>query len=116
MTFGPNTIKSIIRALTPWLLTTLGAVAAHFGWHVSSTASLQGLVLAGGLLTVVLHALEHKFPWVGALLGWLGAPVYAPGKASQQATTIATLESQITALESKLLTVPPTVTSVPTPS
>ena len=102
MTFTPNTIKSIVRALTPWLLTTLGALAARFGFHVSNAASLQGLVLAGGVLTVVLHTLESRFPWAGTLLGWIGAPVYAPGKASQQSTTIATLESEVAALSAKL--------------
>ena len=102
MTFTPNTIQSIVRALTPWLLTTLGALAARFGWHVSNTASLQGLVLAGGVLTVVLHSLESRFPWVGTFLGWVGAPFYAPGKTSQQATTIATLESEVAALSKSL--------------
>ena len=102
MTFTPHTIKSIVRALTPWLLTTLGALAAHFGWHVSNATSLQGLVIAGGVLTVLLHSLERRFPWVGTFLGWIGAPVYEPGKASQQATTIASLESEVAALSAKL--------------
>ena len=102
MIFTPNTIKSIVRALTPWLLTTLGALAAHFGFHVSNAASLQGLVLAGGVLTVVLHSLESRFPWVGTLLGWVGAPFYVPGKSSQQATIIATLESEVAALSKSL--------------
>ena len=91
----PNTVKAIIRSLTPLIYSTVAAVIAHFGYHVSNTVVVQ--IVAGGYagLSVVLHAMESQFPWVGALLGWIGAPVFAPSVKKQQASLISKLQSQV---------------------
>lgn len=96
--FTPNTIKSIVRSLTPLLYAAVAAVIAHFGYHVSDATVVKILGVGYGALAVVLHGLEARFPWVGTLLGWFGAPVYAPSVKKQQAATIAQLKSQVDAL------------------
>lgn len=93
-----NAFKSIVRSLTPWLTSTVVAVIAHFGYHVSNVVAAQIIVVAGAALTVVLHALETQFPWIGVFLGYLGAPVYAPSGKTSLKTQVATLESQLAAL------------------
>lgn len=98
---SPNTTKSIIRALTPWLLSTIASVVAHFGFHVSSATTIQILAGAGAVLTVLLHTLEARFPWVGVFLGYLGAPVYAPSVKIVQASQIASLQAEVDALRAQ---------------
>ncbi len=97
-----NVYKAIIRSLTPWATSVAAAVIAHFGFHVSAIVSAQIVVYAGTVLTVLLHALETRYRWVGVFLGWIGAPVYEPGaKASMQAT-IASLQAELAAISAKL--------------
>ncbi len=93
-----NAFKSIVRSLTPWLTSTVAAAIAHFGYHVSNVVAAQIIVVAGAALTVVLHALETQFPWIGVFLGYIGAPVYAPSGKTSLKTQVATLESQLAAL------------------
>ena len=93
-----NAFKSIVRSLTPWLTSTVVAVIAHFGYHVSNVVAARIIVVAGAALTVVLHALETQFPWIGVFLGYIGAPVYAPSGKTSLKTQVATLESQLAAL------------------
>lgn len=93
-----NAFKSIVRSLTPWLTSTVAASIAHFGYHVSNVVAAQIIVVAGAALTVVLHALETQFPWIGVFLGYIGAPVYAPSGKTSLKAQVATLESQLAAL------------------
>lgn len=94
---NPNTVKAIVRSLTPWATSVVAAVIAHFGYHVSNTVALQIVVAVGSGLTLLWHALERKFPWVGAFLGWVGAPAYAPSNKQ----VIAQLQAQVAALTAK---------------
>ena len=116
--FSTNTLKAIVRSLTPWATSVLAAVIAHFGWHASPTLAGEIVVIAGAGLTIVLHAAETKFPWVGALLGWVGAPAYAPSLKKLQAVTIAKLQAEIDALTPKSAPVqtPQVADSVPPPT
>ncbi len=93
-----NTLKSIVRGLSPLVISAVASVIAHFGYHVSLATTVQILGAASAVLVVVLHSAERKFPWVGAALGWLGAPLYTPSVKTQQAATIAQLQAQVSAL------------------
>jgi hypothetical protein len=95
MNLSQNTLKAIIRSLTPWALSLIAGVVAHFGWHPSLALEVKIVGIGGAGLTVAVHALEVKFPWVGVFLGWLGAPKYAP---SAKNALIAELQKKVDAL------------------
>ena len=91
-----NAFKAIVRSLTPFVYSGAAALIAHFGYHVSNSTVIQIVAIVGAVLTIVLHLLETQFPSIGILLGYIGAPVYAP------VPTRASLESQIAALEAQV--------------
>ena len=93
---SPNTLKAIIRSLTPWAIGLVASLIAKFGYHVSLSVVSQIVGIVGIGLTVIAHALEVKWPWFGVFLGWLGAPAYSP------IVTKAELQAQLTALEASL--------------
>ena len=101
VTPASNSFKAIVRSLMPFVLSGAAALIARLGYHVSLQTTTLILGVAGGALTVVLHLLETKFPWVGAFLGYIGAPVYAPSKAKVKDAMIATLEAQVATLMAK---------------
>ena len=93
-----NPAKALVRTLVPFVYPAVAALIARFGYHVSNATVIQ-IVAAGGTgLTIVLHLLEEKFPKVGILLGWLGAPVYTPSTKASLSAQIATLEAQLAAI------------------
>jgi len=110
-----NAFKAIVRSLMPFVYSGAAALIARFGYHVANTTVIQIVTIAGGLLTIVLHALETQFPWIGVLLGYIGAPIYAPSAkvtlAASQKAQIATLEQQLatfsTLLQTHGITPPP---------
>lgn len=75
---APNLVKTLIRAAMPVVYSIIVSLVARLGYHVS--IKTVAFILGGGSigLTVILHTLERWFPWVGAVLGWMGAPTYAP--------------------------------------
>ena len=90
-----NTIKTLIRGLTPLVYSTIAAAVARFGYHVS-LATVAQIVAAGTAgLSAILIPLERQFPWFGVFLGWLGAPAYAP---SAKNALIADLQAKLDAL------------------
>jgi hypothetical protein len=96
-----NLVKSLIRSLMPMLYSLVASAIAHFGYHVSLATVIQ--IVGGGFvgLTVILHAAEKRWPWVGVLLGYLGAPTYAPPVKVTQAAQIAALQQQLAELQNK---------------
>ena len=96
---SPNLIKSIIRAVFPYLESSAAAAIAHFGFHVSPTSSAAIIALGGTFLATALHSLESKFAWIGVFLGWIGAPAYAPSAKKLLTQTVATLQAEIDALK-----------------
>jgi hypothetical protein len=86
-----NTFKAIVRTVMPAIYSGVAAVIAHFGYHVSNAVVIQIVSIGFGGLTLVLHAAEAKWPWVGVFLGYIGAPVYTPSTK----TTVALLQSQL---------------------
>ena len=64
----------------PWVLAAIGVAIAKIGWKPTPDIELTIASSLGTGLTVLLHLLETKFPWVGVFLGYLGAPSYAPSK------------------------------------
>jgi hypothetical protein len=92
----------------PFVYSGAAAIIARFGYHVANTTVIQIVTIAGGVLTIVLHALETQFPWIGVFLGYIGAPVYAPSAkvtlAASQKQQIATLEQQLATLATLLQT------------
>jgi len=97
-----NPAKALVRTLVPFVYPAVAAIIARFGYHVSNATVIQ-IVAAGGTgLTIVLHLLEEKFPKVGILLGWLGAPVYAPGAKASLTAQVATLEAQLSAIAAQV--------------
>lgn len=103
-----NAFKAIVRSLMPFVYSGAAAIIARFGYHVANTTVIQIVTIAGGVLTIVLHALETQFPWIGVFLGYIGAPVYAPSAkvtlAASQKQQIATLEQQLATLATLLQT------------
>src|ERR1019366_915273 len=73
-----NAFKAIIRSLMPFVYAGAAALIARFGYHVTNATVIPIVKVVGGVLTIVLHALEPQFPWIGVFLGYIGAPVYAP--------------------------------------
>ena len=73
-----NAGKTLVRQLMPVVYSLIAAFIARLGYHVSllSVAKIIGVGTVG--LNVVLVPLERKWPWFGAILGWLGAPTYTP--------------------------------------
>src|ERR1035437_6309871 len=96
-----NAFKAIVRSLMPFVYSGAAAIIARFGYHVANTTVIQIVTIAGGVLTIVLHALETQFPWIGVFLGYIGAPVYAP---SAKVTLAASKKQQIATLEQQLAT------------
>lgn len=88
----PNAYKAILRSLMPFIEAAIVAGVAKAGWHINLATAAQVVVVVGGALTVVLHAAESRWPWVGALLGAIGAPAYAP---SVKVTLVSQLASEI---------------------
>ena len=94
----PNTIKAIVRRVMPLVEGALVGAIAHFGWHPTATVVAEIVAVVATGLSIILPAAEAKFPWVGVLLGYMGAPVYAPSTKKSQATQIAALEAQLATL------------------
>jgi hypothetical protein len=94
---NPNTLKALVRTLTPLLYPLVASAIARFGYHVSNATIIQ--IVAGGFagLTVILHSAEAKWPWVGVFMGWLGAPAYAPSTKM----TVTQLQAEIDALKAQ---------------
>lgn len=80
-----DTARSIIRSLTPWVLSALLAVATRLGFAVDPQVSAYLFGAIGTVLTVGLRWLEARYPVVGKLLGVSGAPTYPPTKKQQAA-------------------------------
>ena len=111
----PNTIKAIIRSLAPAVYAAIASVIAHFGYHAGSGTVVAIASGAFAILTVVLHAAERKWPWVGAFLGYIGAPNYAPTKKAALALKVADLQAEIARLQAQNAPVVPSV-SAPAPA
>ena len=86
----------------PFIESGAAALIARLGYHVSLTTTIAILGIAGGVLTIVLHAAETQWPSLGIFLGYIGAPVYPPSTKVSQAAQIATLENQSAALLAEL--------------
>lgn len=97
-----NSFKAIVRSLMPFVYSGAAAIIAHFGYHVNNATVVQIVAIAGAALTIVLHALETQFPWVGILLGYIGAPVYPPSPKVTLAMENQMLKSQIALIELQL--------------
>ena len=98
-----NAFKAIVRSLMPFIESGAAALIARLGYHVSLTTTIAILGIAGGVLTIVLHAAETQWPSLGIFLGYIGAPVYLPSTKVSQAAQIATLEAQSAALLAEIL-------------
>jgi len=92
-----NVYKALVRTLTPLAITGIVSLVAHFHYHVTNATAIQIVAFGFAGLTILLHAAETKFPWVGVLMGWLGAPAYAPSKS-------ASLQDQFNALSAEYAT------------
>ena len=94
-----DTIRSIVRSLTPWIMSGVIAVAARLNAQIDPQLTAELFAAIGAGLTIGLRALEAKFPWVGKLLGFSGAPTYPPTKKQAAAITIADLQDQVAKLQ-----------------
>ena len=97
-----NVLKALVRSLMPLVYAAVAAAIAHFGYHVSNVTVIRMVTVGFAALTVILHSLEVKFPWVGVFLGWFGAPAYAPSVKKTQAQQIAEQAQQIIDLQGKV--------------
>ena len=93
-----NAFKAVVRSLMPFVESGAAALIARLGYHVTLTTTIAILGIAGGALTIVLHALETQWPAIGVFLGYLGAPVYPPSTKVSKDAAIAQLEAQVAAL------------------
>jgi len=94
----PNVVKAIVRSIMPFIISAFVAVCIHFGYHPTAQTITWVLGAGGGGLTILLHLLEKKWPMVGILLGYIGAPVYTPPKRVLQSNKISQLETQVATL------------------
>ena len=96
---APNPFKAVVRSLMPFVISGIVAVCVHFGYHPSAQVA-DDIALAGGAgLTIVLHAAESRWPKLGVLLGYVGAPVYAPSTKVSLAAENADLKARVANLE-----------------
>lgn len=93
-----NSFKAIVRSVVPYIEGAVAAAVAKLGWHVTIQTAAEVTLAAGTGLSILLHAAEAKWPWVGAFLGYVGAPVYAPSTKKTLAAQVAQLEAQIATL------------------
>jgi hypothetical protein len=98
----PNVKKAIIRSIMPFVVSALVAVCIHFGYHPTAQTITWILGAGGGGLTILLHLLETKWPAIGVLLGYLGAPVYAPPKKVLQSNKIDQLQAEVNSLQAAI--------------
>jgi hypothetical protein len=119
-----NAFKAIVRSLMPFVYSIVAGAIAHFGYHVANTTVIQIVTIAGGVLTIVLHALETQWPAIGVFLGYIGAPVYAPSTKVTLQAQLASVEAQFAAFvaqseEAKAMSTPsappPVVVVTPPP-
>lgn len=69
-------LKAVVRTFVPVVVgTVVGVVSQRTG---ADPATVTPYVVGSAALAyyAVVHALEHKWPKVGVLLGWIGAPSY----------------------------------------
>ena len=97
-----NAFKAVVRSLMPFAYSGAAALIARFGYHVANTTVIQIVTIAGGALTIVLHALETQFSWIGVFLGYIGAPVYAASTKVSTKAEVATLMAQVAVLTAQL--------------
>ena len=98
---APSRWKDITRFVTPYLLSLIISLAAKLGFNVTLVTAGLILTIGGTALGIVALIFEKWFPWVGAFLGYIGAPVYAPSKAKVKDAMISTLEAQVAELMAK---------------
>ena len=78
----------------PFLETSAAGLVAHLGFHLSTKTAAIYIAGGGGVvLSGVLNYLEKRFKWVGVLLGWIGAPSYAPSLSATVKSLTAELEA-----------------------
>jgi hypothetical protein len=106
---APNVWKAIVRSLMPWILAGVGLVIAKAGWKPTPDAEVAILTALGGGLTILLHLVETKFPWVGVFLGYIGAPTYAPATKTIVNTQLADALNQIAELQRQVTDLTPKV-------
>jgi hypothetical protein len=82
----------------PFILGGIVAVCARFGYHPTGVQLTEIVGIIGTVLTIVVRPLEAKWPAFGILLGYIGAPVYAPSTKVSQSTQIAQLEAKVAVL------------------
>lgn len=102
-----NTLRSIIRSVTPYLTSVVASVIAHFGYHASDALVAQIVTVGGTALSVLLHTLEVKWPWFGVLLGYKGAPVFPPSAKANLAQQLANANAEIASLKNGRVSLTP---------
>jgi hypothetical protein len=95
---APSLWKDLSRFVVPFLLPFIVSIIAKLGFHVT-LATAAGILTFGGLaLGVVLRALEVKWKWMGALLGYIGAPIFQQTKGKLKDAAMTAMAAQITEL------------------
>ena len=99
---APSVWKDAVRFVTPYLEAFIISLVAKLGFHVTLVMAAGILTLGGTALGLIFRALEHWFPWVGALLGYIGAPAYRPTAKNSLKAQLADLASQYIALQAQV--------------
>lgn len=116
---APSPVKDIWRVAVAFLTSLAVGVIVHFGFHLTPNGTLLVAVIVGFVLSAVLRFLEAHFPWVGALLGLIGAPNFPPSAKLKAQAYTQSLEAQLAALETRFneMATPSTPSApAPTPS
>jgi hypothetical protein len=103
----PNIFKSIVRSITPAVLSAIVWAASYFHYKVNAVTATEVAAILGTLVTIGAHVLETKWKWFGVFLGWLGAPAYDP------TVTKAELQAQVAALTAQLDGINAVIASAP---
>lgn len=102
MTPEINTFKAVVRSLMPFIESGVAGLIASLGFHATASVA-AGIVAAGGtVLSIILHAAETKWAWVGAFLGSIGAPVYPPSTKKSKDARISDLETELVQLKAAI--------------
>lgn len=97
-----NPVKDIWRLVVSYVTTAVIGVVAHLGFHVALRSTVVLAAVVGVVLAAVLRWLEKTFPWVGALLGLIGAPAFPASSRLQAQAYTQSLEAQVAQLRAQV--------------
>ena len=94
--------KDVWRLVVSYVTTAVIGLIARLGFHADLRTTIVVGLVVGLILAAVLRWAERSFPWVGALLGLIGAPTFPASARLQAQAYTQSLEAQLAALQTQV--------------